>query len=322
MTRQELTKQGVTRATLRDNFTPAERGVYVGNEALLPETTDSGFRRDRRITALQLTIAHLLRHPKRMATGFGAASLYRMTSFVNEEILEFLAPHGTDPSSAPAHILVHPTRHLPTHLRGVRHVTGDLSHLRIADPGTTLSYMLHLVSTPDDARSSRWRIPDLTSVRPHLTPEFIRCVQSSDAFHHARGRQELDPLSGLMVPGGVDADLAARVLGATDLGAESPMETRLRLVVADLAPGLRSQIPVFKDNGNLLTISDLGWEDHGLHLFYDGEHHLKRSQRDKDSKVLAALQRDGGRVIRVVSEDLKDADAVAALRDRIIEVLE
>jgi 4-hydroxy-3-methylbut-2-en-1-yl diphosphate synthase IspG/GcpE len=38
--------------------------------------------------------------------------------------------------------------------------------------------------------------------------------------------------------------------------------------------------------------------------------------------VLAALQRDGGRVIRVVSEDLKDADAVAALRDRIIEVLE
>lgn len=56
---------------------------------------------------------------------------------------------------------------------------------------------------------------------------------------------------------------AASVLGSTDVGAESLQETLLRLAVNDLAPGLRSQIPVFKEDGKLLTVSDLGWGERG-----------------------------------------------------------
>lgn len=106
------------------------------------------------------------------------------------------------------------------------------------------------------------------------------------------------------------------------MGAESPPETLLRLAVSDLAPGLRSQIPVWKDDGRrLLTSCDLGWEDRRVFLFYDGAHHLQRTQRNHDSKVLAALQRNGGRVLRPVADDVADAAAVRALRERVTEAL-
>jgi hypothetical protein len=126
----------------------------------------------------------------------------------------------------------------------------------------------------------------------------------------------------LRAPGGVDAIFAGRVLGYTDVGAESSSETLLRLAVSDLAPGLRSQIPVWKDDGSrLLTSCDLGWEDRRVFLFYDGAHHLQRTRRNHDSKVPAALQRDGGKVLRLVAEDVADAHAVSDLRERVAEAL-
>lgn len=69
--------------------------------------------------------------------------------------------------------------------------------------------------------------------------------------------------------------------------------TVLRLVTSDLRPGLHSQIPVVRDNGSLLTVADLGWEESGMYLSYDGGHHLQRSQRDHDSLVSAAFRCGG-----------------------------
>jgi very-short-patch-repair endonuclease len=105
------------------------------------------------------------------------------------------------------------------------------------------------------------------------------------------------------------------------VGAESPPETVLRLAVADLAPGLRSQIPVLRENGTLLTSVDLGWEDRRVHLFYDGGHHLEDGQRDHDSEVLAVLQQDGGRVFRVSAGMIRDVGEVRKLRERVAAAL-
>ncbi|MDN6814519.1 MAG: hypothetical protein L0L92_09210, partial [Corynebacterium variabile] len=58
-----------------------------------------------------------------------------------------------------------------------------------------------------------------------------------------------------------------------------------------------------------------------VYLFYDGAHHLQRAQRNHDSKVLAALQRNGGRVFRIVAEDLTDLAAVEKLRETVAEAL-
>lgn len=81
---------GTTRASIRANYTRIEYGIYLDNDSLLPETTDTGHTRRRRIPAAMLTLAHLIRHPDRIATGFGGASAYGMTYFVEEELLEFL----------------------------------------------------------------------------------------------------------------------------------------------------------------------------------------------------------------------------------------
>jgi hypothetical protein len=250
---------------------------------------------------------------------------YGMTPFVDEELLEFLAPAGTSKNNAPEHIMLTPTRLLEVHRSSAWGFTGTLvrlNQLRCAGPGTTLSHMLRTVDVPDSARDRRRQVPDLSEIRPGFTREFIRAIQVSDAFHRALGRQSPMHTGDLRAPGGVDAIFAGRVLGYTDVGAESSSETLLRLAVSDLAPGLRSQIPVWKDDGSrLLTSCDLGWEDRRVFLFYDGAHHLQRTRRNHDSKVPAALQRDGGKVLRLVAEDVADAHAVSDLRERVAEAL-
>lgn len=322
VTRAELEANGVTRAQIRDEWVSVDYGMYLHVDQLLPEVTDSGFPRARRVHPATLALAHLIRHPQRIATGFAAAGFYGMKYYVDEEPLEFLAPKGATVGNAPAHVLLTPTRHLEKHRSTARPVHDSFPHLLHTDPWTTLSHMLRTVDAPDVGREQRWKVPDLSSLRPGFTPDFIRCVQVSDAFHQALGQQDILRPELLRVPGGVDAATCAPVLGFTDPGAESPPETLLRLAVSDLAPGLQSQIPVFKEDGKLLTVSDLGWEERGLHLMYDGVHHQQRDQRDHDSEVLAALQHGGGRVLRVTAGNLSSVAEITKLRERVVKALD
>lgn len=240
-----------------------------------------------------------------------------MRYFVDEELLAFLTSTGTRRTGAPDHVLLHPTRLLDLYRSTAVPVHKDHRKLKCTDVHTTLSHMLESVSVPDASREQRWKVPDLSGIRSHLTQDFIRCVQVSDAFHQSVGNvSPADPRK-LRVPGGVDVMVAASVLGSTDVGAESPQETLLRLAVSDLAPGLRSQVPVFKEDGKLLTVTDLGWEERGLHLMYDGVHHQQREQRDHDSEVLAALQHGDGRVFRVTAGNLASVEEIEKLRERV-----
>jgi hypothetical protein len=316
VTRAQLRNAGVTRAGVPKNYLRVEYGMYVRRRDLVAE---NGTVTVRSVAAAVLTMAHALRHPHRIATGFAAASMFGMTCFVAEEPLEFLAPPRSG-DSVPAHNRLRRTSRLSSFRDSA--VVADsrdpvLRKVICTDAGTTLAAMLSTLLVRDRARSDRWPVADLTEIRPHLSPEFIRCVQVSDAFHQALGMRRPGTVAEVTAAGLVEVPDAAAVLGATEVGAESPQETLLRLVVADLAPGLRSQIPVWRDDGTLLTVVDLGWESRRVYLFYDGEHHLQRKQRDHDSEVLASLQHDGGRVLRVTAGDLKTVEAVVTLRDRV-----
>lgn len=318
VTRRELQRAGVTGAALHRHFTRLEHGVYLHNTALLPEKTSGGFTRHRRVPALALVRAHVLHNPGHVATGFAAGTGYGMRYLVHDETLEFLVSRGAECANPAPHLQLTRTRQLESFREDAQTPDSAFPLLKCAAPAVTLGHMLRSLAVHDEARDRRWQVPDLTAVRPHLSASFIRSVQSSDALHQALGS---------VVPGtadnvrGVSPAVASVVLGSTDVGAESPPETLLRLVVADLAPGLRTQIPVFRDNGSLLTTVDMGWEQLRVFLFYDGEHHLARTQRDHDSEVLAALQRNGGRVFRVTAGQLKDAGAVEKLRELIAETL-
>jgi hypothetical protein len=321
LTAGQLRTAGVTRASLRKHYHRIEYGLYIPVDQLLPETTDSGFTRARRVHPATLVRAHHKACPGHIVTGFGAAAMSGMEYFATEELLEFFVARGDRIGHQPPHLLLTRTRKLEA-LRADA-VAPDVSNpgLLATPHGFTLGRMLDILDRVDETRNQRWKVPDLSSVRPHLVREFIRQVQVSDAFHQGLGKGTVGSLEKLVRTRTVRSDRAAAVLGATDVGAESPPETLLRLIVADLAPGLRTQIPVFRDNGRLLTSADMGWEEHGVYLFYDGLHHREQTQRDHDSKVLATLQSHGGRVFRITAGQLKTVEEVVALRNLVADAL-
>lgn len=64
------------------------------------------------------------------------------------------------------------------------------------------------------------------------------------------------------------------------------------------------QVPLF-DGDRLITTFDLALADLKIALMYDGEHHLSRSQRDKDFGISLECQLQGWTVIRVSAGTLE-----------------
>ncbi|MGH3674384.1 MAG: hypothetical protein ACRDU5_01330 [Mycobacterium sp.] len=98
------------------------------------------------------------------------------------------------------------------------------------------------------------------------------------------------------------------VLPMVDGGADSPQETRLRLLFVDAGlPRPTTQIPIVEGRGKLVRMVDMGWEEFMVAAEYDGDQHrTSRSQYVKDLRVLPRLERLGWIVIRVIKEDCDD----------------
>lgn len=92
-----------------------------------------------------------------------------------------------------------------------------------------------------------------------------------------------------------------RVLNNSSALAESPKETELRLKVEALLRGYDYELKeqwVFTDQGRIVTRFDLAIPELKIGVMYDGEHHLKRSQRDKDALINLTSTLHGWTVIR------------------------
>ena len=113
-----------------------------------------------------------------------------------------------------------------------------------------------------------------------------------------------------------------RVLPLVDGGAESPQETRTRLLLVDAGlPPPRTQIPVTDACGFLLARIDMGWDDWLVGVEYDGvQHWTDPQQRTRDIDRLAELEDLGWTIVRVNSDMLRYrqgtviARVIAALR--------
>jgi very-short-patch-repair endonuclease len=99
---------------------------------------------------------------------------------------------------------------------------------------------------------------------------------------------------------------ARRALTLIDVGAQSPRETWLRLMVIKAGyPRPQTQIPVYGRYGELVAVLDMGWEDVKIALEYEGDHHrTDRWQFNKDIARYEALPDLGWIAIRVTSEDV------------------
>lgn len=93
------------------------------------------------------------------------------------------------------------------------------------------------------------------------------------------------------------------MLPLIDGSAESPRESRLRLLYLDAGfPDLTTQIQVY-DGRHPLRRLDMGWEQFMVAAEYDGgQHQTDRYQYLRDLRVIPQLERLGWTVLRVVKE--------------------
>ncbi|WP_346619767.1 hypothetical protein [Blastococcus montanus] len=100
---------------------------------------------------------------------------------------------------------------------------------------------------------------------------------------------------------------ARRAVARADGLAESPQETRLRLLLRDsVVPDPVAQHVVRDADGRFVARVDFAWPDHRIALEYEGTWHGERQQVGKDRARLNRLTGCGWRVVFVTAADLRD----------------
>ena len=95
-----------------------------------------------------------------------------------------------------------------------------------------------------------------------------------------------------------------KALDLMDGGAESPQETRLRLLLMKHFPRPTTQIPVLDEHGVPFARVDMGWEDLMIAVEYDGkQHQTDRDRYVRDQRRVRRICRRGWLHIKVIAED-------------------
>ena len=107
-------------------------------------------------------------------------------------------------------------------------------------------------------------------------------------------------------------------ISLADAGAESPQETRTRLLlVAAGLPPPTTQIEVHDADGYFVARLDMGWRQYKVGVEYDGaQHWTDASQRSRDIDRMAELNALRWTIVRVSSEMLRHRPATVIARVR------
>ena len=128
----------------------------------------------------------------------------------------------------------------------------------------------------------------------------------------AAGALDLSALQARVAVPGAATARARAVCALADGLAESPQETRLRLVMA------RGRIPapvaqyVVRHAGHFVARVDFAWPERKVAVEYDGIWHGEKGQFARDRRRLNALQEAGWRVVFVTAADLHDVPRLMA----------
>jgi hypothetical protein len=107
-------------------------------------------------------------------------------------------------------------------------------------------------------------------------------------------------------------------ISLADGGAESPQETRTRLLlVASGLPPPTTQIEVYDADEYFVARVDMGWREYKVGVEYDGaQHWTDASQRSRDIDRIAELNALRWTIVRVSSEMLRYRPATVVARAR------
>lgn len=110
-------------------------------------------------------------------------------------------------------------------------------------------------------------------------------VALGDYFVGRSGLATIDDLAAAIRPGSRGARSARAALRRIRVGAESPMETVIRLAVVDAGfPEPELNIDVHGAGGEFLGRVDMAWPSLRIALEYDGDHHREREQYRHDQR--------------------------------------
>ncbi|WP_304348497.1 hypothetical protein [Corynebacterium frankenforstense] len=239
------------------------------------------------VPAVDRIYAHLSIRPRAVAAVWSAAMLWGVPEF-SDSADTVLFNRGGDKRVA-RHSLE------PTLLR--RDMTGltwsttlwDLQ-VRVAPPMMTALHCIRSALLGTHRRP----VPEV----PGLDPDLVRAVQVADRFMHVWqiGPEEFRACASPFIAAGrLDS-----VLRLADAGAESVPETTTRLQAVTVFKGKdcawTTQLKIRVDD-RLISVADVGCVELKIAIFYDGEHHLKRRQRDKDFARCHEIQSAGWTVI-------------------------
>ncbi|WP_422773171.1 DUF559 domain-containing protein [Plantactinospora sp. WMMC1484] len=106
-------------------------------------------------------------------------------------------------------------------------------------------------------------------------------------------------------PGWPGVALLRKVLGLAEPLSESPMETRLRLLLVDAGfPAPTVQHDVCDTRGRFIGRVDLAYPKLRIALEYEGDHHRERAHFRQDVARLNALRAAGWLVLRFTADDV------------------
>lgn len=108
-----------------------------------------------------------------------------------------------------------------------------------------------------------------------------------------------------MRPGAPGIRLFADALEMAEPRAESPMETRLRVLFTDHGlPRPTAQYVIRTASGLFVARVDLAYPEYEIAIEYDGDHHRERAQFQRDVRRRNAIEAAGWRVVSVTANDI------------------
>jgi hypothetical protein len=120
-------------------------------------------------------------------------------------------------------------------------------------------------------------------------------------------------------PGARDIRRLRTALDLVDAGAESPQETRLRLLLVQSGlPRPVTQIPVTNERGRVVRRIDMGWPEWMVGAEYDGEQHFTNpDDYSNDIDRLEFRAAKGWAIVRVSATQLRYRRAAVVQRVRL-----
>jgi len=130
-------------------------------------------------------------------------------------------------------------------------------------------------------------------------------VALGDHLVGRHGSVTIDDLAAAVRPGSRGARPARAALERIRVGAESAMETHLRLAVVDAGfPEPALNIDVRADSGEFLGRVDMAWTAYRIALEYDGDHHRERETFRHDQRRGNGFTVNSWLVIHATAVDL------------------